>query len=210
MRAGRTTSVAVAIACAVALAITGHAGAAPLDDADPLDDPGSSTVSDLDEDTGPASADEDTGPAADDDTGPASTDGDPDGAATEQAARGIDLDHPVTDKQLRYVTDFLVFRASMADFQHVRRQRLLSSQVTWDTGACGTPLRDSVSGFGSACERREFGYRNFERQGRFDGGMRERVDKRFKRELRAECSGQDLVGRTACERKADLYFATVN
>lgn len=217
MRAVRTTSAAVAIVCALALAVTGHAGAVPLDDSDPLDDPGSSETSALDDaDTDSESESEsaaDDANGTDTDTGGtgAGSNG-ADGPAADGATgaqQGINLDKPVSDRELRYVTDYLVFQASMRDFQHVRRQRLLSSQVSWDTGACNTTLRDSVSGFGPACERREFGYRNFDRQGRFDGGMRERVDKRFKRELRARCAGEDIVGRTSCERKADLYFATV-
>jgi len=215
MRAVRTTSAAVAIVCALTLAITSHAGAAPLDDTETLDDPGSSASDDFDSDFD-SDSDSDDAEGTDTDTAVetepvgANGAGSPATDGVAGAQKGIDLDRPVTERELRYVTDYLVFRASMADFQHVRRQRLLSDQVSWDTGACNTSLRESVSGFAQVCERREFGYRNFDRQGRLDGGMRERVDDRFERELRAQCTSQDVPGRSACERKAALYFASVS
>lgn len=227
MRAVRKTPAALAVACVLVLGIAGHAGAAPPDGPEGADavapatsafDEFESDDSDSDSDSDFDDTDTDTDDSGRNTDAVRNTDADFDtgGAGATPASaparggaeRGINLDRPVSESELRYVTDFLVFRASMKDFQHVRRQRLLSDQVSWRTTACDTAVRDGA-GFREACERREFGYHNFARQNRFDGGMRERVDRRFKSELRSRCAGKDLVARPECERQADVYFAAV-
>lgn len=132
-----------------------------------------------------------------------------DGAGSASPSQGIDLNHPVSGSQLLYVTDYLMFRTSMSDFQHIRRQRLLPGQLSWSTSACDKGVKDPVYDFKPACQRREFGYHNYQRQNRFSDSIQDRVDDKFKDELRDECSDKNVLTKTVCERQADVYFETV-
>jgi hypothetical protein len=151
-----------------------------------------------------------------DGAGTQSTDGDEAEAddATDQDQTGadsdtIDLNKPVTDDQLVTVTDFLVFKASMSQFQYERRLRVLDDQVSWGATLCDRALKDPLYDFKPACQRREFGYQNFKRQDRFSDGKQQRTDDKFRDDLKDVCKDKDFLTKATCERQATLYADTV-
>src|SRR5882672_9353035 len=130
MTAARRSGLAAftcAIVCALTFGLTAVAGAEERPDYSDTDGAGTQST-----DGDQAEAD-DAGDDAEADTGQDQT-----GASSDT----IDLNKPVTDEQLLTVTDFLVFKASMSQFQYERNLRVLDDQVSWGATLCDRPLKD--------------------------------------------------------------------
>jgi hypothetical protein len=120
-------------------------------------------------------------------------------AGTGTAAASLD------PAQLARTTDRYLHEASLAGFQRARAQRPHARQLDWSSDGC-TNAPDNPLGFNlvRACHRHDFGYRNYERQGRFSPAARLRIDNRFRADMYEVCDG-----RWACNRFADVYYAAV-
>ena len=116
------------------------------------------------------------------------------GTGTAQAA----IDAPA-------VTDNYLFSKTLAEFGALKAQRPNADQLDWsDDGCSWSP--DSPFGFKflPACQRHDFGYRNYKRQGRFTEANRLRIDNNFKADMYFQCAGNWV-----CNRTADVYYAAV-
>jgi hypothetical protein len=107
--------------------------------------------------------------------------------------------------QLARTTDRYLHKASLVGFQRARAQRPYARQLDWSSDGCSN-APDNPFGFNlvRACQRHDFGYRNYKRQGRFTAAARLRIDNRFRADMYRVCAG-----RWACNRFADVYYAAV-
>ena len=115
------------------------------------------------------------------------------GAGTAQA-----IDAPT-------VTDDYLFSKTLAQFSTIKAQRPYADQLDWsDDGCSWSPDNPFGFKFLPACQRHDFGYRNYKKQGRFNETTRLRIDNNFKSDMYFQCAGN-----WACNRTADLYYAAV-
>lgn len=115
------------------------------------------------------------------------------GAGTAQA-----IDAPT-------VTDNYLFSKTLAQFSALKAQRPNADQLDWsDDGCSWSPDNPFGFKFLPACQRHDFGYRNYKKQSRFNETSRLRIDNNFKSDMYFQCDGN-----WACKRTADLYYAAV-
>ena len=105
------------------------------------------------------------------------------------------------------ITDELVFDVSMATFQQ-RRAAKDPSCCDWSSNGCSwSPDNPLGFDFEPACDRHDFGYRNFKNQNRFSEDNRLRIDNQFKSDLYNQCANENLEG--TCRGLADVYYNAV-
>lgn len=80
------------------------------------------------------------------------------------------------------VVDEYLFALPLASFSS-RRAARRPPGLDWSSDECST-APDNPLGFrfAPACERHDFGYRNYKKQGRFTGDAKDRIDTNFKKE----------------------------
>ncbi|KAA2258622.1 phospholipase [Solihabitans fulvus] len=112
------------------------------------------------------------------------------GAGTAQAA------------DIQSITDDYLFHHSLSDFISIRDQAPYAGQLDWSSDGC-SHVPNSPFGFRflPACERHDFGYRNYKRQGRFTEPNRKLIDDNFRADMYHVCGGN-----WACRRTADIYY----
>ncbi|WP_424892841.1 phospholipase [Streptomyces sp. XH2] len=127
------------------------------------------------------------------------------GATAEPA-----LAEPSPRPPLQAYTDKLLFASSMERFQSVRNDAGRTEQLDWSSDGCSwAPDRPMGFGFLPSCQRHDFGYRNYKRQGRFDHDTRLAIDKNFRADLHAYCRTVEKKKVGSCEYWAGVYYGKV-
>jgi hypothetical protein len=134
--------------------------------------------------------------------------------------------------QIQCRTDPLIFADSLAAFQSVRNKACAGDlpdcdkksgnshgkHLNWSSDGCSLPMPVKKYGqnpFGwpyrKACERHDFGYRNYVEQKRCtnspNGGSRKLIDRVFLSDLRGICA--DVKARKRCNALAVVYYNAV-
>ncbi|WP_347567493.1 phospholipase [Actinopolyspora sp. BKK1] len=105
----------------------------------------------------------------------------------------------------RQTTDRYLFEVSLEEFVQIRASRPHPNELDWSSDACSySPDEPLGYEFTESCLRHDFGYRNYENQGRFTEDNRLRIDNNFRADMYSACAGD-----TACERAADVYYYAV-
>ncbi|ASO19422.1 hypothetical protein FHR81_000903 [Actinoalloteichus hoggarensis] len=107
--------------------------------------------------------------------------------------------------ELQSFTDNQIFGVSLGQFVTTRGQAPHSDQLDWSSDGCSwSPDQPFGYEFLNSCQRHDFGYRNYKRQGRFTEANRLRIDNRFRSDMYSVCGGA-----WTCERTADVYYHAV-
>lgn len=111
----------------------------------------------------------------------------------------------LSEPELRSVTDTYLHDLTLDGFVSIRNDRPHADQLIWASDACSwSPDEPLGYEFTRSCYRHDFGYRNYEAQGRLTGSNRQAIDDRFRSDMYSTCAGV-----AACERVADLYYFAV-
>ena len=103
------------------------------------------------------------------------------------------------------VTDDYLYTKTISQFTTLRAQQPYAGQLDWSSDGCSySPDNPFGFKFLPTCERHDFGYRNYKRQGRWNETNRLRIDNNFKSDMYRQCGSN-----WACKRTADLYYAAV-
>ncbi|WP_143737102.1 phospholipase [Microbispora sp. GKU 823] len=114
------------------------------------------------------------------------------------------------------VTDNFLFNISISSFLDYRNSKVYSPSLDWSSDGCSSPLPNGnkPGGFDflPSCQRHDFGYRNYKKQGRFTEYNRGQIDNNFRSDMYNYCSrfsGLKAALGVACRRYADTYYAAV-
>jgi hypothetical protein len=111
----------------------------------------------------------------------------------------------LTPSELQAVTDDYLFNRSLGQFGQLRAQQPHAGQLDWSSDGCSSSPDDPFGfTFLPACQRHDFGYRNYKRQGRFTEDNRLRIDNRFRSDMYGVCGSNWF-----CLRTADVYYHAV-
>ncbi|TLD07527.1 hypothetical protein PgNI_10973 [Pyricularia grisea] len=123
--------------------------------------------------------------------------------------RGAALKASAANPKLIPVTDMLVFNVSLETFI-ARRDKLDPAALDFSSDNC-TDAPDNPLGFPftPGCNRHDFGYQNFQAQGRFTSENKKKIDDNFQQDLKHQCSTLSSVKQTVCNGLADVYHAAV-
>jgi hypothetical protein len=114
------------------------------------------------------------------------------------------------DNELSTVTDRFLFEAGMSDFQYYKKVTPASSQLDWsDDGCSNSPDNPLDFDFMPSCQRHDFGYRNYKKQGRFDEANRKKLDDNFLADLKIMCELEAGFRATNCIKIAKTYHKMV-
>ncbi|MFE3443345.1 phospholipase A2 [Nocardia sp. NPDC059180] len=126
---------------------------------------------------------------------------------TNTAAAG-----PLDRDQMAAYTDWALFDIDLDRFTEERNARRHGTEIDWSSDGC-TGVTNKPLGrydFTHACERHDFAYQNFRRQGRYNQpGLKQRFDNRFHDDMLSVCAGFDFVDRKTCQTSADTYWEFV-
>ena len=118
---------------------------------------------------------------------------------------GSGVAQALTPAELRAVTDDYLFSKSMSQFTSIRAQRPYNGELDWSSDGCSfSPDEPFGWEFVRACDRHDFGYRNYKRQGRFNETTRLSIDNRFRSDMYGICGSNWF-----CKRAADTYYYAV-
>ncbi|KAG9251335.1 phospholipase A2 [Emericellopsis atlantica] len=110
-------------------------------------------------------------------------------------------------KRQTAVTDELLFSISLPAFI-TRRNARDPPSLDWSSDSCSSsPDNPFGFPFDPACQRHDFGYRNYKAQSRFTDANKLRIDDNFKSDLYGQCAGEGAQG--ACEALANVYYQAV-
>ncbi|MFF7727610.1 phospholipase [Streptomyces sp. NPDC008001] len=127
------------------------------------------------------------------------------GAAAEPA-----LAKPSPKPPLQTYTDKLLFTYSMKQFQSVRDDAGHTAKLDWSSDGCSwAPDRPMGFNFLPSCQRHDFGYRNYKKQGRFGHDTRLAIDNNFKADLYTYCRTLAKTKTGSCEYWARVYYGKV-
>ncbi|KNG87743.1 secretory phospholipase A2 [Aspergillus nomiae NRRL 13137] len=105
---------------------------------------------------------------------------------------------------LQAITDELLFSIELPEFT-ARRGEKDPPQLDWYSDGCTkAPSNPFGFPFQRACERHDFGYQNYRRQGRFTKAAKAQIDLRFKEDLYHQCELGHAVG--FCKKLANVYY----
>jgi len=111
----------------------------------------------------------------------------------------------LTPAQLQAVTDDYLFSKSLSQFIQLRNSRPYADQLDWSSDGCSwSPDEPFGYEFLPACQRHDFGYRNYKKQGRFTEANRKRIDDNFRADMYGICGDN-----WTCKRTADVYYYAV-
>lgn len=103
------------------------------------------------------------------------------------------------------ITDEYLFSTSLSGFTSVRADKPHADVLDWSSDACSwSPDNPAGYPFTPACDRHDFGYRNYKKQSRFSEDNRKRIDDNFYADLKTQCDGD-----TACNGLAWTYYQAV-
>ncbi|KAH7324423.1 prokaryotic phospholipase A2-domain-containing protein [Stachybotrys elegans] len=105
------------------------------------------------------------------------------------------------------VTDELLFGMSLPAFI-ARRSAQDPPTLDWSSDSCSSSPDNPLGfPFDPACQRHDFGYRNYRAQSRFTDANKLAIDDNFLADLNYQCSGESQQG--ACEALARVYYQAV-
>lgn len=129
--------------------------------------------------------------------------------AQADSARALSL----TQAELAQKTDEFLFSVSMGTFLDNRAAQPYADQLDWSSDGCSwAPDKPEGFNFLPSCQRHDFGYRNYKRQGRFNEDVRGDIDQNFKDDMYDVCrkySGLESYKGVICRRTADTYYLAV-
>ncbi|MFF4602205.1 phospholipase [Streptomyces sp. NPDC001339] len=101
---------------------------------------------------------------------------------------------------------------SMSAFQHSRKIREWENKgIDWSSDGCSwAPDKPSGFNFLPACQRHDFGYRNFKKQHIFNQKYKKRIDLRFAQDMFDVCNKYSGARKTLCESFAVTYYKAVS
>jgi hypothetical protein len=104
-------------------------------------------------------------------------------------------------------TDRLLFSVTLSAFLQARAAQN-PSYLDWSSDSCSSsPDNPFGFPFDPACQRHDFGYRNYKAQNRFTDAGKLRIDNNFRNDLYHQCATTSAVG--TCETTADVYYWAV-
>ncbi|KAH9437314.1 hypothetical protein MCOR02_000969 [Pyricularia oryzae] len=123
--------------------------------------------------------------------------------------KGAGLKASAADPKLIPVTDELVFKVPLETFI-ARRNKLDPAALDFSSDNC-TKAPNNPLGFPftPGCNRHDFGYQNFQAQGRFTAENKKKIDDNFQQDLKHQCSSVKTAAKPACNGLADVYHAAV-
>ena len=84
--------------------------------------------------------------------------------------------------------------------------------LDWTTDGCSAPIVGSEGksfNFRSACDRHDFGYRNFKNLGLFDTSTRTLIDEQLHRDMNTYCDSQRRTFKVRCIAWSELFYTMV-
>ncbi|MEO6989337.1 MAG: phospholipase [Aquihabitans sp.] len=104
------------------------------------------------------------------------------------------------------------FNKSMASFQTSKKSK--PAGLNWTDDGCSSPTGDKPGGYNflPACQRHDFGYRNYGKgsiRANPTDAQRLTVDSRFLADMRAECAKYTGAKNTTCRGFASTYYSAV-
>ena len=84
--------------------------------------------------------------------------------------------------------------------------------LDWTTDGCSAPIVGSEGrsfNFRTACNRHDFGYRNFKALGLFDTSTRTLVDEQLHRDMNTYCSSQRRSFKVRCIAWSEIFYTMV-
>ncbi|KAK6194119.1 hypothetical protein LQW54_011760 [Pestalotiopsis sp. IQ-011] len=128
-------------------------------------------------------------------------------AAAVLAAPAVDKRQQpfVPDQAKLNLTDEILFKIKLSNFT-ARRDAKDPPWADWGSDGCSlAPDTLFKLSFKRACERRDFGYRNYKTQGRFDQLQRKLIDENFAKDLHDQCN-IFMIFSPICNELANLYY----
>ena len=111
----------------------------------------------------------------------------------------------LSGSELRAITDKYLFEISLDDFVSTRAEAPYADQLDWASDGCShAPQKPLGHDFTHACQRHDFGYRNYKKQHRFTEKNRLKIDNKFRSDMYTVC-GRNLQ----CRAVADVYYLAV-
>jgi hypothetical protein len=126
--------------------------------------------------------------------------------ATALLLLGTGTAHAVLDAEaLRATTDHYLFDIPLDQFLTTRAENPYPEQLDWSSDGCtDAPNQPLGFDFTGSCNRHDFGYRNYQKQGRFTEDNRRKIDDGFKADMYSKCGDN-----RECKATADLYYSAV-
>ncbi|KAK3403029.1 prokaryotic phospholipase A2-domain-containing protein [Sordaria brevicollis] len=108
---------------------------------------------------------------------------------------------------IQQTTDRYLFSITLPQF-HVYRNARNPANLDWSSDGCSySPDNPLGFPFTPACDRHDFGYRNYKAQSRFTDANRLNIDANFKDDLYYQC---DVNGHgSVCRGLANVYYSAV-
>jgi hypothetical protein len=109
----------------------------------------------------------------------------------------------------------LTFAIPLDEFSKIAQSPTRDKRLDWTTDGCSAPIIGSTGrtfDFTEPCRRHDFAYRNFKV---IDGGakwtstLRDRVDRRFRSDMRAHCTKRSRLDRPTCRTWAETFYRFV-
>jgi hypothetical protein len=105
------------------------------------------------------------------------------------------------------------FDLDIATFTRQRSSlRRLYPTLDWTTDGCSAPVVGSEGrsfNFRSACNRHDFGYRNFKHLGLFDTTTRTLIDEQLRRDMNTYCDSQRRTFKVRCVAWSEIFYTMV-
>jgi hypothetical protein len=111
------------------------------------------------------------------------------------------------------VVRHIEFGLDIATF--TRRRFALRRQyptLDWTSDGCSAPIVGSKGrsfNFRSACNRHDFGYRNFKNLGLFDTSTRTLIDEQLHRDMNTFCDSQRRTFKVRCIAWSEIFYTMV-
>jgi hypothetical protein len=84
--------------------------------------------------------------------------------------------------------------------------------LNWTSDGCSAPIVGSQGrsfNFRAACDRHDFGYRNFKALAIFDTSTRRLIDEQLHRDMNAYCSSQRRTFKVRCIAWSEIFYKMV-
>jgi len=84
--------------------------------------------------------------------------------------------------------------------------------LDWTTDGCSAPIVGSEGrsfNFRTACDRHDFGYRNFKALGLFDTSTRTLIDEQLHRDMNTSCDSQRRTLKVRCITWSEIFYTMV-
>ena len=113
------------------------------------------------------------------------------------------------------VAHTLMFRTPLATFIEISQSSHRDGRLDWSSDGCSAPVVGSTGrtfDFTAACQRHDFGYRNFKTLDKgkwWTSSMRHRIDRVFQQDMLRDCERRAKSTRKICQTWAKAFFRAV-